>query len=334
MSSKKMYQVFVSSTYEDLKEERNKVLQALLRINCIPICMEYFNAADEDQFTVIRDLISSCDYYVLILGEKYGSVEVKSQKSYTQLEYEYAKEQKIPTIAFYPSNINTLTVDKVEQDSNKKIKLEAFTNLVKSQLCMSYANSDNLALNVITSLNKLQEDHPSKGWVRGDSLSSDEANQLILNLQKENEKLRLELKSYEAQGKELVKTYQQAEDVFSLTIHSASSENPFGLELDDKPIAFDLSWNEILKLIGYSFISPIQTNLAIDVIDKSICEYKKCSFGYYLDKQCAHAILSQFYALGYLDLQTGEVFQSGVMSYYVLTKYGLKKYVELTAIKK
>ena len=81
MSNYKMYQVFVSSTYEDLKDERNKVLQALLRIDCIPIGMEYFNAADEDQFTVIKDLISSCDYYVLILGGKYGSIEEKSQKS-------------------------------------------------------------------------------------------------------------------------------------------------------------------------------------------------------------------------------------------------------------
>lgn len=80
MSNNKMYQVFVSSTYEDLKDERNKVLQALLRIDCIPIGMEYFNAADEDQFTVIKDLISSCDYYVLILGGKYGSIEEKSQK--------------------------------------------------------------------------------------------------------------------------------------------------------------------------------------------------------------------------------------------------------------
>ena len=132
MSNNKMYQVFVSSTYEDLKDERNKVLQALLRIDCIPIGMEYFNAADEDQFTVIKDLISSCDYYVLILGGKYGSIEEKSQKSYTQLEYEYAKSQNIPTIAFFRKDLQTLTVDKLEQDINKKEKLETFTNIVKS----------------------------------------------------------------------------------------------------------------------------------------------------------------------------------------------------------
>lgn len=40
----KRYQVFVSSTIEDLKEERLKVLNALLKISCIPAGMEYFSA--------------------------------------------------------------------------------------------------------------------------------------------------------------------------------------------------------------------------------------------------------------------------------------------------
>ena len=80
MSNNKMYQVFVSSTYEDLKDERNKVLQALLRIDCIPIGMEYFNAADEDQFTVIKDLISSCDYYVLFWEGNMVALKKKVKK--------------------------------------------------------------------------------------------------------------------------------------------------------------------------------------------------------------------------------------------------------------
>ena len=115
MADNKMYQVFVSSTYEDLKEERNRVLQALLSINCIPIGMEYFSASDDDQFTVIKNLMATCDYYVLILGGRYGSIEEKSGKSYTQLEYEFAKTQKIPTIAFYPKDPNALTGNKLEQ---------------------------------------------------------------------------------------------------------------------------------------------------------------------------------------------------------------------------
>lgn len=334
MNDKKIYQVFVSSTYEDLKEERNKVLHALLRVNCIPIGMEYFNAADEDQFTVIKELISSCDYYVLILGGKYGSIEEKSQKSYTQLEYEYAKEQKIPTIAFFPENPFALTGDKIEQDPKKKTKLESFTAMVKTQLCMSYTNSDNLALNIITSLNKLQNSHPSVGWVRGNQLSSDEANKQILELQKENKIIKQQLLSYTSHDAKERNRLQQNDDKYTITIYSGNSENPFGLNLQDKPIILTLSWDEIFKIVAPYFISSVQTNLATESIDKAICEYKECPWGHYLYNQCAQTIIAQFYALGYIKLQSGEVFQNGVVSYYVLTELGMRHFVELTALKK
>ena len=36
----KKYQVFVSSTYEDLQEERKKVMEALLQMNCFPVRSE------------------------------------------------------------------------------------------------------------------------------------------------------------------------------------------------------------------------------------------------------------------------------------------------------
>ncbi|HEX4136006.1 MAG TPA: DUF4062 domain-containing protein [Bryobacteraceae bacterium] len=49
----KRYQVFVSSTYEDLHEERREVMQALLALNCIPTGMELFPAADDDSWTHI-----------------------------------------------------------------------------------------------------------------------------------------------------------------------------------------------------------------------------------------------------------------------------------------
>ena len=92
----KKYQVFVSSTYEDLKEERKVVMEALLQMNCFPIGMEYFNAADDSQWDVIKSLIDECDYYVLIIAGKYGSIDKSTGKSYTQKEYEYAVSKNVP----------------------------------------------------------------------------------------------------------------------------------------------------------------------------------------------------------------------------------------------
>jgi len=41
------YQIFVSSTYEDLKNERNEVIKACLSMGHTPVGMEMFNAAAE-----------------------------------------------------------------------------------------------------------------------------------------------------------------------------------------------------------------------------------------------------------------------------------------------
>jgi hypothetical protein len=59
----KRYQVFVSSTYEYLKVERQEVMHALLEQECIPSGMELFPAASEDQWTLIKEVIDDCDYY-------------------------------------------------------------------------------------------------------------------------------------------------------------------------------------------------------------------------------------------------------------------------------
>jgi len=68
------YQVFVSSTYADLKNERSRVIQTLLELDCIPAGMELFPAADEEQWQFIRRVIDDCDYYIVIIGGRYGSL--------------------------------------------------------------------------------------------------------------------------------------------------------------------------------------------------------------------------------------------------------------------
>lgn len=56
------YQVFVSSTYEDLQEERAEAIQALLELDCMPAGMELFPAANEQQWNWIRRITDESDY--------------------------------------------------------------------------------------------------------------------------------------------------------------------------------------------------------------------------------------------------------------------------------
>lgn len=110
--------------------------------------------------------------------------------------------------------------------------------------------------------------------------------------------------------------------------------NPFGVELNEKPVECQMTWDEIFTVVGGSFTSPVRTSKAIDILSRDLSQFKGCYLSHYLATSCGQMILSQLYALRYLELKTGEVFQSGVESYYVLTEYGMKEFVNLTAIRK
>src|ERR1019366_8443824 len=128
----KRYQVFVSSTYEDLQEERREVMQALLKMNCIPTGMELFPAADDDSLTLIQRFISDCDYYIVIVGGRYGTVGPDS-RSYTEMEYDFAIEAGIPALAFLHKSPGEIAAGKTEPTEIGKASLTAFRKKIEAR---------------------------------------------------------------------------------------------------------------------------------------------------------------------------------------------------------
>ncbi|AMR27792.1 hypothetical protein A0257_12275 [Hymenobacter psoromatis] len=53
----KKYQVFISSTYEDLKTQRDEVVKTILRIGHLPVGMEMFNAGNDTQGKLLSDTL-------------------------------------------------------------------------------------------------------------------------------------------------------------------------------------------------------------------------------------------------------------------------------------
>ena len=180
----KKYQFFISSTYEDLKEERNKAIQAILTMNQFPIGMEMFSAADDDQWKIIKEAIDSSDFYILIIGNRYGSIEETTGISYTEKEFDYAVEKKIPVLAFIVDSYVSMTADKFETDSQKISKLNAFKEKVKQsgRYVKFWKNIDNLETLISQSSSKAVIRGNRPRWVRTTDFDIDKSYAEILRL--------------------------------------------------------------------------------------------------------------------------------------------------------
>lgn len=174
----KKYQVFVSSTYLDLIEERQHVIHALLELDCIPSGMELFPAADEDQWSLIKSVIDDCDYYIVVIGGRYGSTD-STGKSFTQLEYEYAVSKGKPCMAFLHGDPNSLRVDRTEQTDQGRARLNEFRALAEKKICKHWKTAADLRSVVTSSLLSMRRSRPARGWVRASLRSEDETHDKV-----------------------------------------------------------------------------------------------------------------------------------------------------------
>jgi formylglycine-generating enzyme required for sulfatase activity len=163
----KRYNVFVSSTFEDLKNERIEVIKRIVKMKLFPMSMEFFCAANKPSWEVIERVIEECDYYVLIIGGRYGSKVKETGESYTQKEFRYAHKRRIPIIAFLHKEYKKLPVYEEKNSEKDKKGLKAFIKEVKKDRQIdSYTNAAELASNVQAGLLELIKKEPRQGWVR------------------------------------------------------------------------------------------------------------------------------------------------------------------------
>lgn len=172
----KKLQVFVSSTFSDLRDERQAAVEGVLLAKCIPAGMELFAAGDRSQLDVIRTWIKESDAYMLILGARYGSVEPESQLSYTEIEYEYALSQGKPLFALVLSEeaLSRKRTDlgaEVQEPIGHQTRLAAFRDRVLGRVSRIVTDSKDIKLYTLEALRDVQSRTNIVGWVRADSIT-------------------------------------------------------------------------------------------------------------------------------------------------------------------
>jgi len=168
----KRYQIFISSTFTDLIDERQAVLKAILELDHMPAGMELFPATDDSAWQLITDVIDSSDYYVLIVGGRYGSLDEQGL-GFTEKEYDYAIRTKKPVIPLLNENPDNLPRDKTETNAAAWDKLKAFRSKVENKhTCVYWKSAEDLKAKVIVGLTSATKRHPAVGWVRADTVPS------------------------------------------------------------------------------------------------------------------------------------------------------------------
>lgn len=246
--SDKRFQVFVSSTFRDLEAERQEVMHALLELDCMPSGMELFPAANETQWNLIKKVIDDCDYYILIVAGRYGSVGPEGH-SYTEMEYRYALESGKPIISFLHRNPGQIVADKTEQSPEGKEKLASFRALVEKRLCKHWDSPAELGSVVSRSLIQLIKAEPGIGWVRANELPDKDATLELLRLRRQVDELQAELARSRTTAPKGAEDLAQGDEAHSFKC-TLATRPPDDYTIKHWALDLSASWNEVFSAVA------------------------------------------------------------------------------------
>jgi hypothetical protein len=205
---KKKLQVFVSSTFLDLKEERQEAVSAILKAGHIPAGMELFTAGDQSQLQVVKRWIDDSDVYMLILGTRYGSLEPVSGLSYTEVEYDYACSKNKPLFAVIlnddAQHQKFKDLGSTATEASHGDKLATFRTKVMSKMCSLIGDRKEIKASVYESLIDYGNNLDLIGWVPGNLLEDTRPlRERIAELEAENARLQAGVDAAQSDASEL-----------------------------------------------------------------------------------------------------------------------------------
>jgi hypothetical protein len=323
--------------------------------------MEIFPAADSTPWQLIRNIINDSDYYVLILGGRYGSVD-ENGLSYTQREYDLAVELKKPVLAFLHADPSALPVGKSEIDKKARKRLETFRKHVDTRHTRKYwRDTSDLRTQVIIALTWAIQTHPATGWVRAVGYNDEELLRRLASVQERFESAQSEIAALREQLGEVADAskYSQGDDKVDISFYF---DRYVGLDKDDPSVptsTVQLSWNEIFFGIGRELMSVARdydlrkalSPIIFGAFSGSPEFLAKTRSSWELSQlpdQCRatnaalHSILDQFAALGLIEPQLvtrtttddAKRIYSTLEDGWRLTAKGRTKYFSAVAVRK
>ncbi|MBA5983348.1 DUF4062 domain-containing protein [Pseudomonas sp. MD195_PC81_125] len=313
-------------------EERKSVTQTLMEMDCIPAGMEMFPATDEEQWVFIKKVIDDCDYYLLIVGGRYGSLGAEGL-SFTEMEFDYAVERGIKIVALLHGSPEKLTIERSEISEEARLKLQAFRDKVSNGRLVKYWTSpSDLPGLVSLSLVKTMKAFPAVGWVRASEGSNEGLLKEINELRKENDRLNLEVSQIRNRKKAIYDVPNLAGfgDMYSLF-------GSFWDGINTRPWKADCTWGEIFYYISPYLVNGSKESAVKDVLLEALCT--KLGFGTYMsslrDQDFQTVAISKCKALlGVVAVVASDTTSDIADPQWLLTSDGERMMVETRAVRK
>jgi hypothetical protein len=163
-SKDRKYQFFVSSTFIDLVNYRKAIANEIIFKGHFVSGMEDFTACGEDLEKYIKREIDQSDYYILVLGQRWGShIPGDENISYTMMEYNYAKSKNMRIIPMIYNGNKLLDGNDLEANEEKFEKFKSEISLTVPQY---FKDESELIKKLAKAIDNEMKNHPQKGWVR------------------------------------------------------------------------------------------------------------------------------------------------------------------------
>jgi hypothetical protein len=346
----KRYQIFISSTFRDLIIERQAVLKAILELDHMPAGMELFPAADESAWQLIKDVIDASDYYVLIIGGRYGSLD-ETGISYTEKEYEHAVATKKSVIPLLHENPDNLPRDKTDIDEASWKKLKSFRSKVeKRHTCVYWNSSEDLKAKMIVGLTAAMKRSPAVGWVRANQIPTEATVVEILTLRKTVADLEAEAAANRTRPPKGTEDLVQGDDIFeihfSFDAHKVTASYPYHPDDTTYTATIVPTWDEIFAAVAPSMINETSDSDLYDSFrtffeSKARLAFRKDrdlkgktlrNFKFRRDE--IETSIVQFRALGLIRESLRQRSVKDTNTYWTLTPYGDQLMIQLRAIRR
>lgn len=359
MDTEKRYQVFVSSTFLDLIEPRQAVVATLLGLDAFPAGMELFPAADDDAWTLIEDVISDSDYYLLIIGGKYGSVDPDLEISFTEREFDTAVAKGKPVMAFLHGEPGKLLAEQTEESPSRRKKLDAFRKKVESSKHVKYwMSAEDLAGKVALSWNQFKKRYPATGWVRADQVTSQESLRALTKAQAEIEVLKTQLHAARTEAPAGTDKLAQGTGSFELSVYVDGVWTPEGSYRHEVGTWHETmpTWDRVFGYLGLRMMQEgsheaLKEDLELLIRSDYECDevfrdylhevanedgVKKWSYrfqGVTVTDEDFQTVILQLVALGLVEQSQRNRSVKDTSNYWSLTPYGHTKLVQIRALK-